>query len=87
MKTIEQENVQSSSLRKLQISDNDSFFDDYSFSNNFSMNRNSSSSGYGKGLDSLLENNSSSRDQWVVVDDFPEKPKSSSSNRAGISIS
>lgn len=86
MKTIEQENVQTTStslnsLGKLRLSDADSFFDDYSsFSSNFNMNRNSSNnSGYGKGYDSYLsDNNTSSRDQWVVVDDPPEKSSSNS---------
>lgn len=86
MKVIEQENVQTTttslnSLGKLRLSDNDSFFDDYSFSSNFNMNRNSSNSGYGKAHDSYLsENNSNSRDQWIIVDDPPEKPKSNNYN-------
>lgn len=91
MKTIEQENLQSTttslnSLGKLRLSDTDSFFDDYSFTSNFNMNRNSSSnSGYGKGYDAYLSDNnsSSSRDQWVVVDDPPEKSNSSYKPRPG----
>lgn len=84
MKTIEQENVQSipstlSSLGKLRLSDNDSFFDDYSYGNSFSMNRNTSSYGNSK-IDSFLSetNSSSSKDSWVIIDDPPEKPKTSS---------
>lgn len=92
MQEIQQENVQStpstlSSLGKLRISDNDNFFnDDVSFSLGFNMNRSGSSgSGFGGGnsstskLDSLFpESSSASRDNWVIVDDPPEKsPKTS----------
>lgn len=92
MQEIQQENVQStpstlSSLGKLRISDNDNFFnDDVSFSLGFNMNRSgSSSSGFGGGnsssskIDSLFPDTSSaSRDNWVIVDDPPEKsPKTS----------
>ncbi|RZC42979.1 ADP-ribosylation factor GTPase-activating protein 2 [Asbolus verrucosus] len=76
MKEIEQENVQPtpstlSSLGKLRISDSDSFFDEYSFSSGFNMNRSSK-------LDSFLaESNSRDRDNWVIVDDPIEKPKTS----------
>lgn len=89
MKTIEQENVQTTttslnSLGKLRLSDSDSFFDDYSFSSNFNMNRNSSNSGYGKGYDSFLsDSSSSSRDQWIIVDDPPEKASNSYNPRPG----
>lgn len=89
MKTIEQENAQSTtsslnSLGKLRLSDTESFFDDFSFSSNFNMNRNSNNS-YGKGFDSYLsENSSSARDQWIIVDDPPEKSKTSySSSKPG----
>ncbi|KAG5867808.1 hypothetical protein JTB14_011201 [Gonioctena quinquepunctata] len=91
MQTIEQENMQSpsstlSSLGKLRLSDNDSFFDDYAFSNSFSMNRSTSSSYGGTKIDGFLSgmaeaNSKSSKDSWVVVDDPPEKPKSSSNER------
>lgn len=81
MKTIEQENVQStpstlSSLGKLRLSDNDSFFDDYSSS--FSMNRNFSSNFGSSKIDSFLSESSSSsnKDSWVIIDDQPDKPKS-----------
>lgn len=85
MKTIEQENVQStpsslSSLGKLRLNDNDSFFDDYSFSSGFSMNRNSNSGfGSNKGLDSLLSESNNTKDSWVIVDDpvVAEKPRNS----------
>lgn len=76
MKEIEQENVQQtqstlSSLGKLRISDNDSFFDDYSFSSGFNMNRSSK-------LDSFLtESASKEKDSWVMVEDSVEKPKTS----------
>lgn len=76
MKTIEQENVQSTttslnSIGKLRISDSDSFFDDYSFGSSFSMNRNTNSSHYGcsKSDNTLPESSKSSKDQWVIVDD------------------
>ncbi|GJQ83161.1 hypothetical protein Trydic_g15396 [Trypoxylus dichotomus] len=79
MKTIEQENVQTtsslSSLGKLRISDNDSFFDDYSFSSSFSMNRNANSAfGSNKGLDTLLSENKNANSQWVIIDDVPPEP-------------
>lgn len=80
MKTIEQENVQStpstlSSLGKLRLNDNDSFFDDYASS--FSMNRNFSSSFGSNKIDSFLSesNSSSTKDSWVIIDDPPDKPK------------
>lgn len=85
MKTIEQENVQStpstlSSLGKLRLNDNDSFFDDYGTS--FSMNRNfGGGSGFGSNkIDSFLSDtcSSSNKDSWVIIDDPPDKPKSSS---------
>lgn len=75
MTEIEQENVQQtqstlSSLGKLRISD-DSFFDDYSFSSGFNMNRSSK-------LDSFLtESASKEKDSWVIVEDSAEKPKTS----------
>lgn len=83
MKTIEQETAHStpstlSSLGKLRLNDNDSFFDDYGSS--FSMNRNYSS-GFGSSkMDSYLSESSSNsnKDNWVIIDDPPEKPKSSS---------
>ncbi|XP_068908504.1 ADP-ribosylation factor GTPase-activating protein 2 isoform X1 [Tenebrio molitor] len=76
MKEIEQENVQTtpstlSSLGKLRISDTDSFFDEFSFSSGFNMNRTSK-------LDSFLAEASSrdrDRDNWVIVEDPVEKPK------------
>ncbi|KAK9701711.1 putative GTPase activating protein for Arf [Popillia japonica] len=76
MKTIEQENVQTtsnlSSLGKLRISDNDAFFDEYSFSSGFSMNRNAHSGfGSNKGLDTLLSENKNANSQWVIIDDVP----------------
>lgn len=86
MKTIEQENVQASprslsDLRKLRLTETNSFFDDYSFSSSFSMNRNSNS-GYGssKGLESLLaESRENKESSWVIVNDpvSSEKPKDS----------
>lgn len=84
MKTIEQENVQSTpsslgSLGKLRISDTDTFFDDYSFASSFNMNRNSNSLFTSNKLDPILSESGSSKnsaDQWVIVDDPPaEKPK------------
>lgn len=82
MRTIEQENVQSapstlSSLGKLRLSDSDSFFDDYTTS--FSMNRNFSSNFGSSKMDSFLSESSSSsnKDSWVIIDDQPDKPKSS----------
>lgn len=94
MQVIEQENQQSqqstlSSLGKLRISDNDSFFDDYSsFSMSYDrMYRNSpssTSSGYASAKADLLAeaSNNSARgtDSWVIVDDPPEKPKPSFSS-------
>ena len=75
MKEIEQENVQAapstlSSLGKLRISDSDSFFDEYSFSSGFNMNRTSK-------LDSFLVESAKERekDSWVIVEDPVEKPK------------
>lgn len=83
MKTIEQENLHAtpstlSSLGKLRLSDNDIFFDDYGSS--FSMNRNFNS-GFGSNkIDSFLSESSShsNKDSWVIIDDQPDKPKSSS---------
>ncbi|KAL3267259.1 hypothetical protein HHI36_011392 [Cryptolaemus montrouzieri] len=87
MQTIEQENIQAapcstlSSLSKLRLSD-DSFFDDFSYGPGFGMSRNVGGSGSNK-LDSFLlglqiasHSNNSSENDWIVVDDPPEKPKS-----------
>lgn len=101
MKTIEQENVQStpsslSSLGKLRISDTDTFFDDYSFASSFNMNRNSNSVFTSNKLDPIVSESGSSKssgDQWVIVDDTPtekrtEKPKKVgySSSKAPVSV-
>ncbi|CAG9823072.1 unnamed protein product [Phaedon cochleariae] len=85
MQTIEQENVNStsntlSSLGKLRLSDNDGFFDDYSFGNSFSMNRNTSGGTGSAKIDAFLagyaEANSKMKDNsWVIIDDPPEKEK------------
>lgn len=90
MKTIEQENVQTtsslSSLGKLRISDNDSFFDEYSFSPSFNMNRNANSGfGSNKGLDSLLSESNNSSSQWVIIDDVPPEAPKPSYNKPGSS--
>lgn len=76
MKTIEQENVQSTttslnSIGKLRISDSDSFFDDYSYGSGFSMNRNTNPSPFGSSArsDGAESGGRSSKDQWVIVDD------------------
>lgn len=89
MKTIEQENLHVSpsslsSLGKLRLTDTESFFDDYSYSSGFSMNRNSNSSfSSQKGVDTFYSDTSNTRDNWVIVDDPPsDKPKTSS--RTGI---
>ncbi|XP_022905782.2 ADP-ribosylation factor GTPase-activating protein 2 isoform X1 [Onthophagus taurus] len=90
MKTITQENAQTSSsaalLSKMSINssldDKDGFFDEYSFSSGFSMDRNSGNS-TNKTLDYLLSQNksSSSSSNWGsssnVGDDFEkiDKPK------------
>ncbi|XP_045479070.1 ADP-ribosylation factor GTPase-activating protein 2 isoform X2 [Harmonia axyridis] len=82
MQTIEQENVQSnssstlSSLSKLKLTD-DSFFDDFSFGPGFGMSRNMGVFNNSKLESFLLDSNSSSssKSDWVVVDDPPEKPK------------
>ncbi|XP_074038559.1 ADP-ribosylation factor GTPase activating protein 3 isoform X2 [Leptinotarsa decemlineata] len=84
MQTIEQENVQSpsstlSSLGKLRLSDNDNFFDDYSFDSSFSMNRNTNSLFGSSKLSLDAKPKSSSKDSWVIVDDPPEKPKNENS--------
>lgn len=79
MQEIEQENVQLnqstlSSLGKLRISDNDSFFDEFSYNSGLHMNRNTNSK-----LESFLSeaiSNNRERDNWVIVDDPPEKTKS-----------
>ncbi|XP_044749367.1 ADP-ribosylation factor GTPase-activating protein 2 [Coccinella septempunctata] len=84
MQTIEQENVQSnssstlSSLSKLRLTDD--IFDDFSFGPGFGMSRNVSGFNSSKLEAFLLESNSSSssKSDWVVVDDPPEKPKSRS---------
>lgn len=80
MKTIEQENLQStpstlSSLGKLRLNDNDSFFDDYGIS--FSMNRNFSGNFASNKVDSFLSesNSCTNKDSWVIIDDQPDKPK------------
>ena len=75
MQTIEQENLHASpsslnSLGKLRLTDSDSLFDDFSYGTGFSMNR-SSSSGFDLGKDSFYSDTSSSKDNWVVVDDPP----------------
>lgn len=86
MQTIEQENVQSStlsSLGKLQLGE-DNFFD-VNLSPGFRMSINMNV-GKNNKLDVLFldSNNGSSanRDSWVVVDDPPEKSKSSSPSKA-----
>lgn len=88
MQEIEQENVQLnqttlSSLGKLRISDNDSFFDDFSYNSGFNMNRNTNNYKLDSFLSEGISNSSSSsnnkdrdRDNWVIVDDPPEKAKS-----------
>lgn len=82
MKTIEQENVQSTSstlnsLGKLRISDSDSFFDEYTYGSSFSMNRNINSGYYGNNkVDSILQDiGASNKDNWVIIDDAPGKPE------------
>lgn len=89
MQTIEQENLQTtqsslSSLGKLRLSDTDSFFDDFSISSSFNINRNSNSGfGSSKGADPFFSENSNSRaDSWVIVDDPPAE-KSRSTPRPG----
>lgn len=87
MHEIEQENAQPtqstlSSLGKLRISDSDSFFDEYSFSSGFNMNRSSSYSG--NKLDLFLAESTKEKDSsWVIVDDPVEKPKSSYTKPSG----
>lgn len=92
MQTIEQKNVHSpsstlSSLGKLRLTDSDNFLDDYTYGNTLSMIRNSNSYGDSKlnafladlaDAKSLSESSKSSKDSWVIIDDPPEKPKSSS---------
>lgn len=73
MKEIEQENVQPtqstlSSLGKLRISDGDSFFDEYSFSSGFNINR-------ANKMDLFGSESTRERDNWVIVEDPVEKPK------------
>ncbi|XP_018573714.1 ADP-ribosylation factor GTPase-activating protein 3 isoform X2 [Anoplophora glabripennis] len=83
MKTIEQENGQSTSstlnsLGKLRISDSDSFFDDYSYGNSFSMNRNINNSGYfgNNKIDPVLHDiGVNNKENWVIIDDEPSKPE------------
>ncbi|KAJ8927125.1 hypothetical protein NQ314_020398 [Rhamnusium bicolor] len=79
MQAIEQENVHStsstlSSVGKLRISDNDSFFEDCSYGSSISMNRNSNF-GSNKIETFLAENSTSNKDNWVIIYDPPEKPK------------
>ncbi|CAH1100606.1 unnamed protein product [Psylliodes chrysocephalus] len=95
MQTIEQKNVHSpsstlSSLGKLRLTDSDNFLDDYTYGNTLSMIRNSNSYGDSKlnafladlaDAKSLSESSKSSKDSWVIIDDPPEKPKSSSYER------
>ncbi|XP_015834728.1 ADP-ribosylation factor GTPase-activating protein 2 isoform X2 [Tribolium castaneum] len=77
MTEIEQENVQPtpstlSSLGKLRISDSDSFFDEYSFSSGFNINRANKMDMFG--LESSRERDKE-KDNWVIVEDPVEKPK------------
>ncbi|XP_044254641.1 ADP-ribosylation factor GTPase-activating protein 2 [Tribolium madens] len=79
MKEIEQENVQPtpstlSSLGKLRISDSDSFFDEYSFSSGFNINRANKMDLFG--LETSRERDRE-KDNWVIVEDPVEKPKTS----------
>lgn len=85
MRTIEQENLHSSSgtlssLGKLRISDSaDSILNDYTFGGSFGINRGPSSSFYGNGkIDSLLgqSGSSSGGDSWVIVDDVQSRSES-----------
>lgn len=81
MKSIKQENIQSAptSLSSLEKLENwkitDTFFDDYSFTSSFNMNRDSNSRAYTSNkLDPILAEMGSSKnnaDQWVIVDDPP----------------
>ncbi|CAH1188521.1 unnamed protein product [Phyllotreta striolata] len=94
MQTIEQENAHGpsstlSSLGKLRLVDNDNFMDDYFYGNTLNMIRNSNSFGDGKMsafLSDLAEAKSmadgkSGKDSWVIIDDPPEKPRSSGFER------
>lgn len=83
MKTFEQENVQTSSnstlnsLSKLRLAD-DNLFDDFTFGPGFGMSRNMGGFNSSK-LDAYLLDSSSStssKSDWIVVDDLLEKPKS-----------
>ncbi|XP_072382005.1 ADP-ribosylation factor GTPase-activating protein 2 isoform X1 [Diabrotica undecimpunctata] len=91
MQTIEQENIKSpsstvTSLGQLRLLiDNGLIMDDDFHGNTLSMIRNSNSYGNSK-LNSFMtdlaetksESSKSSKDSWVIIDDPPEKPKSSS---------
>ena len=82
MTVIEQENVQTkqtnlSSLGNLHISD-DSFFDDFSFTPGFNMNRQAPSNFFSSKSTTSSTTSNSGKDQWVIVDDpISEKPKTS----------
>lgn len=76
IQTIEQENVPVttnttlSNLGKLRLSETESFFDDFGYASSFSMNRNVSNSfGASKLADTLYGDNTSAKDNWVIVDD------------------
>ncbi|CAG9831226.1 unnamed protein product [Diabrotica balteata] len=91
MQTIEQENIKGpnstvTSLGQLRLLiDNGLIMDDDFHGNTLSMIRNSNSYGNSK-LNSFMtdladtksESSKSSKDSWVIIDDPPEKPKSSS---------
>ncbi|XP_025830055.1 ADP-ribosylation factor GTPase-activating protein 2 isoform X2 [Agrilus planipennis] len=87
LKSIEQENVESTtnslnSLGKLRLSDNDGFFDSFSYSSGFNMNRNSNAaSPASRGLEALLASDNEKLKDWTIIDDpVIDKPKSSKSS-------
>lgn len=87
MKTIEQENVQSTSstlnsLGKLRISDSDSFFDEYAYGSSFNMNRNINTGYYSNNkVDSLLHDvGANNKENWVIIDDAPSRPENLSTS-------